>query len=113
MRARQSAGGMGMPFGLSGSAIALGGVAALFAVGAVVAFVAARRLTASRDQTLAQTSATLEASMAHGAFATAINCIDGRAQSPVADWLKINCNVSYVDVATIPGPDKALTRGHE
>jgi len=51
--------------------------------------------------------------MAHGTFATAINCIDGRAQAPVADWLKINCNVQYVDFATIPGPDKALTRGHE
>jgi hypothetical protein len=48
-----------------------------------------------------------------GTFATAITCIDGRVQAPVADWLKINCNVTFVDMATIPGPDHALNHGHE
>jgi hypothetical protein len=27
--------------------------------------------------------------------------------------MKINCNATYVDIATIPGPDRALTHGHE
>ncbi|MGZ3681521.1 MAG: carbonic anhydrase, partial [Ktedonobacterales bacterium] len=31
--------------------------------------------------------------MATGIFGTAINCIDGRAQGPVADWVKVNGNV--------------------
>jgi len=43
-----------------------------------------------------------------GRFATAINCIDGRAQSPVAEWLKKNVRADYVDTITEPGPDKAL-----
>ena len=102
-----------MLFGVSASTIVLAIIAALFAVAAIVAFVAARRSTASYHSALARTGASPEASMAHGTFATAINCIDGRAQAPVADWLKINCNVQYVDFTTIPGPDKALTRGHE
>jgi len=51
--------------------------------------------------------------MASGTFATAINCIDGRAQQPVAEWVKSHCGVTYVDVATIPGPDLALTKGDE
>lgn len=41
-------------------------------------------------------------------FGTAINCIDGRVQAPVADWLRVYCNVTFVDVQSIPGPDKAL-----
>jgi hypothetical protein len=53
--------------------------------------------------------------MAHdgtsGTFATAINCIDGRAQRPVADWVRINAQATHVDTVTIPGPDKALTAG--
>lgn len=44
-------------------------------------------------------------------FATAINCIDGRAQIPVMDWLKLHCNVHYVDLITEPGPDKTLPYG--
>ncbi|WIG57866.1 MAG: hypothetical protein OJF49_000611 [Ktedonobacterales bacterium] len=51
--------------------------------------------------------------MAIGAFATAINCIDGRAQAPVADWIKIHCNVTFVDTVTVPGPDRFLVRGPE
>lgn len=46
--------------------------------------------------------------MAEGTFATAINCIDGRAQRPVADWLRATHGVDYVDVVTVPGPDAAL-----
>jgi carbonic anhydrase len=42
-------------------------------------------------------------------FATAITCIDGRVQQPVADWVKLNINVEYVDLVTEPGPDKVLS----
>jgi hypothetical protein len=49
--------------------------------------------------------------MASGTFGTAINCIDGRAQAPVADWVKMHCHVSYVDTVTMPGPDRVLTQG--
>ena len=43
-------------------------------------------------------------------FATAITCIDGRVQQPVADWVKLHLNVRYVDLITEPGPDKATAQ---
>jgi hypothetical protein len=46
-----------------------------------------------------------------GTFATVVNCIDGRAQSPVSNWIKINCQASFVDTITTPGPDKLLSSG--
>ena len=49
--------------------------------------------------------------MAAGQFATAINCIDGRAQRPVSEWMRINFSVDFVDTITQPGPDAALTEG--
>ncbi|HET8669264.1 MAG TPA: carbonic anhydrase [Candidatus Saccharimonadales bacterium] len=47
--------------------------------------------------------------MKSGKFATAINCMDGRVQTPVLDWIKLHLNVDYVDLITEPGPDKALS----
>jgi hypothetical protein len=47
----------------------------------------------------------------HGRFATAINCMDGRVQLPVIDWMKENLSVDYVDMITEPGPDKLLAEG--
>src|SRR3990167_8071356 len=44
-------------------------------------------------------------------FGTAINCIDGRVQQPVADWVKRNYHVEYVDMVTEPGADKAVALG--
>ena len=41
-------------------------------------------------------------------FATAINCMDGRVQVPVSDWMLKTFGVQYVDVVTEPGPIKAL-----
>ena len=41
-------------------------------------------------------------------FATAINCIDGRAQIPALDWIRLHLNVEYVDLITEPGADKIL-----
>jgi hypothetical protein len=51
--------------------------------------------------------------MRDGRFATAINCIDGRVQVPVLDWIKFHLNVDFVDLITEPGPDKALISGSE
>ncbi len=51
--------------------------------------------------------------MRDGRFATAINCIDGRVQVPVLDWIRFHLNVDYVDLITEPGPDKALLSGSE
>jgi len=41
-------------------------------------------------------------------FATAINCIDGRTQIPVSEWIKKKYSVSYVDMVTEPGCDKVV-----
>lgn len=41
-------------------------------------------------------------------FACAINCMDGRVQQPVADYLKKHCCVDYADAITEPGPCKIL-----
>ena len=46
--------------------------------------------------------------MAAGSFATAINCMDGRVQEPVAAWIKARFHVEYVDEITEPGPDRLL-----
>ena len=48
----------------------------------------------------------------HGKFATAINCMDGRVQLPVINWLRENLSVDYVDMITEPGPDKILAQGN-
>jgi carbonic anhydrase-like protein len=49
--------------------------------------------------------------MAVGRFATAINCIDGRAQRPVSEWIRVQHSIDYVDTITHRGPEKALTQG--
>lgn len=41
-------------------------------------------------------------------FVTAINCMDGRVQSPVAQFLKARYGVRYVDMITCPGPVAVL-----
>ncbi len=42
-------------------------------------------------------------------FATAINCIDGRAQTPATDWLRLHTNVDFIDTITEPGADEILS----
>ncbi|MEZ5345655.1 MAG: carbonic anhydrase [Pyrinomonadaceae bacterium] len=42
-------------------------------------------------------------------FATAINCIDGRAQLPVSDWLRLHTGADYVDTITEPGANEILS----
>ncbi len=51
--------------------------------------------------------------MATGSFATTINCMDGRTQLPVNDWMKENFGVDYVDTITEPGPNGILARNLE
>ena len=46
-------------------------------------------------------------------FGTAINCMDGRVQAPVAYWLKVNFGVRYVDAITEAGPVKSISEGGE
>ena len=49
--------------------------------------------------------------MSHGKFGTAINCMDGRVQLPVINWMKGKYALDFVDMITEPGPDKMLTQG--
>ncbi len=44
------------------------------------------------------------------AFVTAINCIDGRVQSPVSKFLKTRFEADYVDMITCPGPVNVLCK---
>ncbi len=41
-------------------------------------------------------------------FACVINCMDGRCQNPVKNYLQENYGVDYVDMVTEPGPNKIL-----
>jgi len=51
--------------------------------------------------------------MVRDKFATAINCIDGRAQIPVIEWIIFNHSVQYVDMITEPGVDNILSSRSE
>lgn len=44
-------------------------------------------------------------------FGTVLNCIDGRVQIPVINWMKENFDLDYVDLITEPGMDKVLSQG--
>ncbi len=46
-------------------------------------------------------------------FATAINCIDGRVQKPVIEYMQKSFGVDYVDMITEPGPNKILSEGED
>jgi len=41
-------------------------------------------------------------------FAACLNCIDGRVQLPVINWIKDNYDVDYVDMITEAGMNGAL-----
>ncbi|HHJ51833.1 MAG TPA: hypothetical protein ENJ89_01450 [Caldithrix abyssi] len=41
-------------------------------------------------------------------FCTAINCMDGRVQLPVIDYLKKRFGVAYVDAITEAGPNRIV-----
>lgn len=42
-------------------------------------------------------------------FGTAINCIDGRTQEPVIDFMKQKYNIDGVDMVTYPGVDGIIS----
>lgn len=44
-------------------------------------------------------------------FGTALNCIDGRTQIPVIEWMKAHFCLDYVDLITEPGMDGVLAHG--
>ncbi len=46
--------------------------------------------------------------MSHGKFGTAINCIDGRVQLPLINWMKDKYHLDYIDSVTEAGPDKIM-----
>jgi carbonic anhydrase len=48
--------------------------------------------------------------MAEGKFGTAINCIDGRVQEPVINWMKVRYGLDYVDMITEPGPVRLIAK---
>lgn len=41
-------------------------------------------------------------------FVTAVNCMDGRTQVPVFEWLRKKHGADYVDMVTEPGPVRLL-----
>lgn len=46
-------------------------------------------------------------------FATVINCMDGRTQLPVIEWVKNHSGVDYVDTITEAGPVKLLAENSD
>ncbi len=42
-------------------------------------------------------------------FGTAINCMDGRVQTPVMEFMTTEYSVDFVDMITEPGPLRALS----
>jgi hypothetical protein len=50
--------------------------------------------------------------MARGIFGTVINCMDGRTQLPLNEWMKDEFGLDYVDTITEPGPNGILANGH-
>lgn len=46
-------------------------------------------------------------------FGVAINCMDGRVQLPVIDYLKKEFGLDYVDMVTEPGPNKILAENQD
>lgn len=51
--------------------------------------------------------------MTNKIFAAAINCMDGRAQLPVIEWLRRRYDIDYVDMITEPGPERLLSEGKD
>ena len=46
-------------------------------------------------------------------FATALNCMDGRVQKPVAEYMRQIFGVDYVDMITEAGPNKLLSESKD
>ena len=46
-------------------------------------------------------------------FCTAINCMDGRVQLPVIEYMMNRFHADYVDVISEPGPNAILAQGSD
>ena len=46
-------------------------------------------------------------------FVTAINCIDGRAQEPLINFIKGKFSADYIDLVTEAGPDGILSENKQ
>ena len=46
-------------------------------------------------------------------FGTAVNCMDGRVQIPICNWLRSQYGVDYVDMITEPGPVRFLAEDED
>jgi len=46
-------------------------------------------------------------------FTTCLNCMDGRTQLPVINWIKDNYGIGWVDMITEPGMDGLLAEKPE
>jgi hypothetical protein len=46
-------------------------------------------------------------------FCTAVNCMDGRVQLPVIQYLQRRFGADYVDVISEPGPNRILAEGSD
>jgi hypothetical protein len=51
--------------------------------------------------------------MSNAKFAATINCMDGRTQLPVNEWMKRRYQVDYVDTITEPGPVRILAEASD
>lgn len=51
--------------------------------------------------------------MSANQFATAINCMDGRVQMPVSEYIREIHGVNFVDMITEPGPNRKLSENVE
>ncbi len=51
--------------------------------------------------------------MGEGVFVTAINCMDGRVQLPVIEFMKEKFSANYVDSITAAGPNRILADNSE
>ena len=51
--------------------------------------------------------------MSANQFATAINCMDGRVQMPVSEYIRETYAVNFVDMITEPGPNGVLSENTE
>ena len=49
--------------------------------------------------------------LSKGKFGTAINCMDGRVQLVLCQWMKEKYGLDYVDTITEPGVDRILSEG--
>lgn len=51
--------------------------------------------------------------MSANQFVTAINCMDGRVQIPVIEYMKTMYDVKYIDMITEPGPIMTLSKNRD